>query len=202
MSKPNQMFTHELNGLKGFSPGMPWVIDRKHDIDSAATASNFLAGSLVYLSTDTNNSSKFVWKQGTALLDNTSAYNAPLYFVLFQNYNDFDVLGDDGNIVGATSGANATTGGTQAGGVMGLFVGQVSEIETTEFVNTTYAPGDLLISGATGKWTKWAGTTKQVICGAVTGGVVGNSINLNQATTGPGPNLLRIMTCWTFAKTA
>lgn len=202
MSKPNQMFTHELNGLKGFSPGMPWVVDKKLDIDSAATQSNFLAGRLAYVAQDTNNSSKIVWKQGTALLDNTSNYNAPLYYVLFQNYNDFDVVGDDGNVVGAAAGVTSVLGGSQAGGIMGVCVAQCAEIETTEYTAGTYVPGDLLISGSTGSWTKWGGTTKQVICGVVSQGIVGNSIQLNQATTGPGPNLLRLVTVWTFAKTA
>ncbi len=202
MSKPAQMFTHELNGLKGFSPGMPWVVDKKLDLDSSATAANFLAGRLVYVSTDTANATKYVWKQGAMVVDNTSStYSAPLPYILFQNYSDFDVVGDDFNIVGSAAGANATTGGVQTSGVMGVCVAQCAEIETTEYTATTYLPGDLLTSASDGKWVK-AGTTKQVICGVVSGGIVGNSIQLNQATTGPGPNLLRIVTCFTFAKTA
>ena len=62
--------------------------------------------------------------------------NRPMPMFAIQNYNDFDVNSDMGNITGSTMSTVVATGGF--------------EIETTEHKSETYSPNDLLTAASTG----------------------------------------------------
>lgn len=158
MATPDQMYDHELNGVKGFVPGQNWVVDKAVDLDSSVNAANVEAGMVAHMDPT---SKKF--KLGCAT---PTAIFAPVPFFLFQGGQDFDVLGDDGNMVGATSAGYASR-------LMGLAAVQGAEIESTEYDSGTYTPGTLLTGGTDGKLEVTPDNTSAVIiCGSVTDGVI------------------------------
>lgn len=156
MSKPAQMFDHELNGVKGFYPGMPWVVDKAIDLDGTVDETTVKAGMVAH---QDPTSKKF--KLGIGTVSTTSH---PIPVILFQNGTDFDVVGDDGNIIGAAEGG-------QSPRLSGLVVNQGAEVESTEYDSAVYAPGDLLTAGSDGKIEKYSGTGASTILGVVSDGV-------------------------------
>lgn len=111
---PAQMFDHELNPRKGWPS--PYAVDYAAEYADDETTYAF-AGRVASL--DSNG--KFV-----VGLSATSA----MAIFLFQNYTDFDVRSDVGNISGERG--------------SGLVAIGAYELQTTEFVPDTYAPNDLL----------------------------------------------------------
>jgi len=167
------MFDHELNGVKGFQPAMPWIVDKAVDLDSAVTPGSVKAGMVMH---QDPTSKKF--KLGAGVI---SATVAQMTYFVFQNGTDFDVIGDDFNLVGASSGG-------QVGRVMGVASNQAAELETTEFETGTYTPGKLLIAGADGKLENYA-SGAAILLGVVTDGVaVSEHSN--------GINVLRFHSIW------
>ena len=156
MSSPAQMFDHELNGVKGFQPGMPWIVDKAVDLDDAVTATDVKAGMVMH---QDPTSKKFKLGAGTV-----SGTVAQMTYFVFQNGDDFDVLGDDGNIVGAQSAG-------QVGRLMGVASNQAAELETTEYDSGTYTPGKLLIAGTDGKLELYV-SGAAILVGTVTDGVI------------------------------
>lgn len=111
---PAQMFDHELNPRKGWPS--PYAVDYAAEWADGETTYAF-AGRVVSL----NANGKFV-----AGLSGNSA----MAIFLFQNYTDFDVRSDVGNISGERG--------------SGLVAIGAYELQSTEFVADTYAPNDLL----------------------------------------------------------
>jgi len=160
MAKPAQMFDSELNGTKGLYPAMPWVVDKAVDLDSTIMDSptnlaKVKAGRVVTIDPT---SKRFILGLGTI-----TTTKHPMPFVLFQNGSDFDVVGDDGNMVGAAP------QGVLRGRPMGIATCTSAEVETTEYVAATYVPGEMLISDSDGKWTKYV-SGASTICGVVSDG--------------------------------
>jgi len=153
MTAPSQMFTHELNGVKGFIPAQPWVVDKTANVASGVTLTNCLAGRIVSL----NTSGEWIMGVGTI-----TANSRPMPFVLFQSAGDFDVVGDDGNFTGAQR------SGVQ-NRITGVCVAQCAELQSTEYTTgVTYAPGELLTaSDTTGLIVKTSGTSAATIIGVV-----------------------------------
>ena len=79
---PSQMFTHELNPLKGWPS--PYAVDKRGQADSGVTGIN--AGSVCYISPSTG-------------LINLGTINGYMGLFAFQGENEFDVNGDTGNII-------------------------------------------------------------------------------------------------------
>lgn len=184
MSTPAQMFDHCLNPVKGFQPAMPWVVDKAVTLKTGITASTAKAGRVVSIDTasgsDGNPESRR-WILGTG---STTATSAPLPFLLFQTGTDFDVLGDDGNIVGATS------GGTMLSRMMGLACTTAAEVETTEYdSNDTFTPGKLLVADSDGIVNVIAGSGAATVLGVVSDGLITSPHNRSAS-------LLRFHTCY------
>lgn len=143
---PSQMYDHELNPVKGWPS--PYAVDYSAEFATGQTTYAF-AGRVVSL--DAN---------GEFNIGLTSTHAMPIF--LFQNYTDFDVRSDIGNISGEKG--------------SGLVGAGAYELQTTEFVAGNYAPNALLTvddgSGTAadvGKLT--AGTIgTDLIVGVVSGG--------------------------------
>lgn len=119
---PAQMYDHTLVSVKG--------PDRLNRLDfSAAPADNstILPGAVVSIDASSN------IVEGCAVGIDA---NRPMPMFALQGTDDFDANSDVGNISGGVQSALVATGGF--------------EIETTEFVDTTYAPNDLLTAGTAG----------------------------------------------------
>lgn len=162
MSNPAQMFDHELNGVKGFIPASPWVVDKALDLHADITdPSTVNAGAVVHMDPSTS-----TWKLGRGTVSRAGT-TAPMPFLVFQNGDDFDVLGDNGNITGAAD------SGAQRARVMGVAVNMGAEIESTEFEDADYEPGDLLDADATtGKLQLVATSGAAMILGVVSDGII------------------------------
>ena len=168
MASPAQMFDSELNGTKALYPGQPWVVDKTVDLDTTVMASptelaKVKPGRVVSISPTTQ---KFIVGPGSI-----TGTRCPMPFVLFQGGSDFDVVGDDGNFTGAAP------QGALRGRPTGFATCMAAEVETTEYVDATYAPGDLLISDSDGKWTKYVSGAACLI------GVVSTGENADGTTT-------------------
>lgn len=154
------MFTNLLDGLKGFNRGSPWVVDKVLTKNSGESNA-IKAGTVLYQYNATT------WKVGQPAV--TTTY-APVPFLAIQNDTDFDVVGDDGNIVGANS------SGTQLANISAVSCAQHAEFESTCYdtgvTSTLYTPGKLLTSNGSGKPTLFSGTGTAVILGVVSDGVV------------------------------
>lgn len=121
MSKPAQMFDHELNPVKGWPS--PYAVDKSLDLDGSKVA---LRGMVLSI----NNNGKFV----------VGLYCGAMPIFALNSSGDFDVRGDDGNLVGGASGAAHMSGLVAVGGL---------EVESTEFDATaTYLPNTMLTAGA------------------------------------------------------
>ena len=140
---PAQMFTNELNGVKGFFPGQAWVVDKALPLASGETAANALAGRVVHI----NSSGEFELGGGAP-----TVATAPMTFLLFNSNDDFDVVGDLGNLVGAqpTTGSGGTGTGEYASVLTGVCTAQAAEVESTEFdTGDTFTPGACLVGADT-----------------------------------------------------
>lgn len=111
---PGQMFDHELNPRKGWPS--PYAVDYAAEYASGETTYAF-AGRVASL--DAN---------GKFELGLASTHAMAIF--LFQNYTDFDVRSDVGNISGERG--------------SGLVAIGAYELQSTEFVADSYAPNDLL----------------------------------------------------------
>lgn len=166
--KPAQAYDHELNPVKGWPS--PYALDKTLPIDQSGdektvlNISPVLAGQVGFK--DDTTPFSFVWSPTTSTA--TPAF-APMPLFVFNSGNDFDAIGDHGNIVGAI------TGGTRAPAVLCLPACGAFELQTTEFVAGSYKPGDLLVSNLTGKVTLAdpdEGSLGQIVCGCVSDGKV------------------------------
>jgi hypothetical protein len=159
------MYDHMLNALKGWPTA--WAVDKVANLadDSAAV----LAGSVMSLNSD----GEFV----LGLIENAMAVFA------LQNSTDFDVVGDEGNIVGK---------GSSIPRISGLVAAGAYELETTEFVSSEgLVPNAALTSPAPGVSNAGklaVGTVyTDTICGVVSDGVVNNCY---------GVEMLRFWPAW------
>lgn len=195
-----QMYDNELQGLKGFYPGQPWVVDKTLPVESGVTV---LAGQVVHIKSDS--SGGFVWGLGSGTTGNTSA---PIPFLAMQNSTDFDVVGDIGtdgtyNIVGAERGANDAAAGVSQPNLSALactFAAEV-EVNSSAFDAAALTTGDLLVSGVDGKLEK-KGTSIPSGSGVTVCGVVSDcSVDASGNSTVTNPqdgtiNVLRFHTCY------
>ena len=174
--KPDQMFTNELNGHKGWPS--PYAIDKAVTFDSSVTVDRIKPGRVAYI--ETSSGANPLFKLGTAQPSNTKA---PMPFFLFQGGKDYDVVGDHGNIVGARmktrSDYDNETGTARAARIMGLAACAGYELDTTEFITSgnTFDSGDFLVSSNDdnadeGKLTKANGGVAEMVCGVVSEGQV------------------------------
>jgi hypothetical protein len=176
MSLPNQMYTHELNGVKGFFEGQPWVVDKAADLASGTVYN----GGIVSM----NTSGKFV----PAVSGSNT--NFPMVFFVYNNSTDFDVIGDDFNIVGAP-----TSGTSNVARMAGVACSFAAEIETTEFKSGTYQPGDLLVPGTSSDLGKVA----KYVSGACTLiGVVSNGVNSDGTLTSEHSSSVKLLRLYTI----
>lgn len=185
MPDANQMYAHELNGVKGFLPANSFVVDKTAPLDADETAANALAGRVVHLVGNGAAARTFVL--GSAAL---TATNAPMPFFLFQNADDYDVIGPGFNFTGAGVGGHAPV-------LMGLAANFGAEIESTEYVtggSPSYNSGDLLFGAATTGLLTKLDDEAVVCCGVVSDGL---SISELGDRGGPGVvRLLRFHTCY------
>lgn len=172
--KPAQMYDHELNPVKGW-PG-EWAVDKNVDFDPSVEDEKIKAGRVAHIDPVTR---KFKMGLGTY-----TGTNCPVPFFLFQNGRDFDVVGDHGNLIGATWPA------TRHRNVMGLAATGGYELETTGYVaEGTYNPGDLLSANADGELTVIDAAGDLPVCGVVSDGKVPHDHK-------PGSYLLRFHTAF------
>ena len=153
MSKPAQMYDHELNPVKGWPS--PYAVDKAAHVD-LETGEVVNRGMVMSLNAAGN------FQLGLACA-------AMPIFALNSN-GDFDVVGDDGNLVGS---------GTGVSNMSGLVAVTALEVESTEFDTTeVYLPNQALTAGAPGAAD--AGVIKpgvfytDTICGVVSDGAVIN----------------------------
>ena len=159
MSTPAQMFDHELNPVKGWPS--PYAVDKAAEYVAADDSEVAYRGQVVSL----NAQAKFQLGLECAAM--------PIF--LLNTSTDFDVVGDDGNLVGNGSGIPKMSGLVAVSGL---------ELESTEFDSTgSYAPNDKLTAGAPGDADAGvikAGTAyEDTICGVVSDGVVQNEFKKN-----------------------
>lgn len=171
------MFTNHLNLIKGGKPGQPWVADRASL--KKAGQGTIVAGCVVHLD-PANTSGSPAWKRG---LPTPTPTTAAVPYLAWNSDTDFDVIGDDYNMVGAGDG----TGTSQQALITAICCAQSSEVETPNFVDDTYAPGDLLISDASGVLKQATGGANEIIVGVVTDGIVPSAYKSTQ-------DVLRFMT--------
>jgi hypothetical protein len=151
MSTPAQMFDHELNGLKGWPN--PYAVDKHANLKEGDTV---IAGQVMCLDANAD--------FNVGLTENAMAIFA------LQNSDDFDVISDDGGLVG---------GGQDIPRMSGLVAVGAFELESTEFnSSSTYNPNTPLTSPAPGAAN--AGRLDvgvvytDTICGVTSDGVVSN----------------------------
>jgi len=151
MSTPAQMFDHELNALKGWPS--PYAVDKVANLYSGDAV---IAGQVMSLEVGGS------FRPGLAV-DSVGIF-------ALQNSTDFDVVSDDGGMVGGPGGVARMSGLVALGAY---------ELESTEFDSSkTYNPNALLTSPVPGAanagrltlGTKWTDT----VCGVVSDGVVTN----------------------------
>lgn len=152
MAKPAQMYDHELNPVKGWPN--PYATDKaaKMSLEIGQTAYRGMVASL----------------NAAAQLQVGLACAAMPIFLL-NTSTDFDVVGDDGNLVGSTGLPNMS----------GLVAVNGLELESTEYDTAeTYLPNQALTAGAPGDAD--AGVIKpgtpyaDTLCGIVSDGVLTN----------------------------
>jgi hypothetical protein len=205
MPSPNQMITNELNPVKGWPS--PYAVDKTLAVNIGATSTATqltLADAKTYfvsgrVATQLSTNGKLVLG-----VQDHAAGICPMPLFIFPNARDFDVLGDDGNMVGMnTQGVNfAYTGGgnspfTPAPLVTGLVAVGSYELETTEWQAADVAnlvPGRLLTASAqdatnattlgnSGRLLSFTATpgVAKVVCGVVSDGLI-NSEFVNAPT--------------------
>ena len=155
---PNQMFTHDLNAVKGWPSTS--AVDKSAALDDAEVSSTLFEGMVVHIDAA---SSKI--KRGVA------SRAMPMF--LIQNADDFDANSDKGNI---------------SGGIVSALVAIGSyELQTTEYSAGTYAPNvPLKADAATGKViSTTGGQTGQDIVGICSSGIIPNAYGKNVITFWP-----------------
>lgn len=118
------MFDHLLDVVGGPVPGTPYALMKAAKIASGQTAAYFLAGRVVSLD---SNGDFVIGAEAPA----AGGASLPMPMFLVNSYNDFDVAGDAGNIVGADS------AGTNTPKLSALVATGGFEIETTEYTSAT-----------------------------------------------------------------
>lgn len=175
MATPRQMFDNMLDGIKGWPS--PYALDKHGNV--ADGEDTILPGQVISL----NANGRF--QLGLEC-------NAMPIFA-WPRSDDFDVVGDDGNLVGAGNGS--PTDGAPIPNIMGLVATGSYEVQSTEYDSAeTYAPNTPLTAGVPGAADE--GTIKptsdgnfygETVCGVVSDGVVGSehshAINLLQFWT-------------------
>jgi hypothetical protein len=150
MSKPDQMFDHVLDAIKGWPS--PYAVDKHADLANGEVVIRGMVMSM-------NASQQF----------EAGLFCGAMPVFALQNSTDFDVVGDDGNLVGST-GLARMSGLVAVGGY---------EVETTEYDATAaYAPNDCLTSpepgeANAGRLEKGVAYT-DTICGVVSNGALTN----------------------------
>lgn len=151
MSKPPQMFDHVLDHLKGWPS--PYALDKSADVADGET---IIQGQVMSLDANANFVAGLVCGGVAVFALNGSS--------------DFDVVGDDGNLVG---------GGTATARQSGLVALGPFELESTEYDTAdTFAPNDVLTSPEPGQSN--AGRIQlgvaftDTICGVVSDGTLLN----------------------------
>jgi len=153
------MFDQMLDAIKGWPS--PYALDKA--VDLVAGSPEVVAGRVLSM----NASAKF--QLGLEC-------NAMPIFA-WQSSTDFDVVGDDGNLVG--SGGGDPTGGEPVPKLSGLVATGSYELQSTEFDATgSYAPNAPLTAGAPGaadagiiKLTADGNFYGETVCGVVSDGV-------------------------------
>ena len=118
------MFDHLLDVVGGPVPGTPYALMKTGKIASGQTAAYFLAGRVVSLD---SNGDFVIGAEAPA----AGGASLPMPMFLVNSYNDFDVAGDAGNIVGADS------AGTNTPKLSAIVATGGFEIETTEYTSAT-----------------------------------------------------------------
>ena len=120
MSKPAQMFDHELNPVKGWPS--PYAVDKSLDLVGDKACNRGMVMSI-------NSNGKFV----------VGLYCAAMPIFALNSSGDFDVRGDDGNLVGGLGGVSHMSG---------LVAVSALEVESTEYdAAETYLPNTPLTAG-------------------------------------------------------
>ncbi len=184
-----QSFTHELNPVKGWPS--PYALDKS------------VYAALTNIQTDGENiafagmvghidATAATLKLGIpAITADANSNIIPMPLFLFQNGDDFDVLSPTGNSAYGWVGADAAdaasaTGGLTQKAIIGTLPASGSfELETTEYVATTYSPGHVLTSDIPGhadagklRKATVSGASRtaalQILCGVVSDGLINN----------------------------
>lgn len=153
--KPAQMFDNILDSPKGWPS--PYALDKAIGLDGSVTHTDVKAGMGVHV-----DPSSGLAKLGGGT---NSATRAPVIFFVFQNGDDFDVVGDHGNMTGALASGRGPV-------LMGLSCTGALELETSAYVTGTYAPGDLLDVNSSGELKVVTAQETSVVCGVVSDGTV------------------------------
>ena len=158
MSKPAQMYDHELNPVKGWPS--PYAVDKSADMVLGEDEVAY-RGQVASL----NSNAKFQLGLECAAM--------PIF--LLNTSKDYDVVGDDYNLVGNGTGVPRMSGVVAIGGY---------EVESTEYDEASvYAPNDALTAGAPGAAD--AGVLQpgelyaDTICGVVSDGTAMNEFKRN-----------------------
>jgi hypothetical protein len=122
---PAQMFDHELNVVKGWPS--PYAVDKTKPIGTLVDDEVIFAGRVVQLGSVSPDIGK--WLPGCA---NATGLNAPMPCFAWPNQADFDVSSDVGNISG--------------GNLVALVASGAYEMESTEYMTSTFLPGDALVA--------------------------------------------------------
>ena len=158
---PAQMFDHELNPTKGWPS--PYAVDKALPPATGVTAIN--AGTGVSIDPTT----------GNLVLGFSTAGAMAMW--AFQGQNDFDVNGDVGNII--------------SGNINCLVAIGSYELETTEYIGTSFPPQTpLTLDASTGKVEAAGGgiTGTADVCGVVS--------NLGPILNAYGKNVVRFWPCY------
>lgn len=183
---PRLNIAHEVNPFKAFVPSAPWVLDKVLPVDATILTGTLKAGMAV------SPSATNTWLLGVPA-PTAAVVNVP--YIAFQNDDDFDVVGQIGNIVGVqTNTANGLP--IAAGGVNGISCAAGYELETTAFTGTPIT-GNPLTSAAVGPTagllaaTTIVPGTPNTILGVVTDGIINSEFTgINPAA----PQRLRFVT--------
>ena len=124
MSNPAQMYDHELNPVKGWPS--PYAVDKAADVALESASQVIYRGQVMSLN-------------AAAKLQLGLDCGAMPIFAL-NTSTDYDVVSDDGGLVGASDGGPRMSGLVAVGGL---------EVESTEYDSTeSYAPNAALTAGA------------------------------------------------------
>lgn len=187
-----QMYTHELNPLKGWPS--PAALDKRGELDTAVdTVGTVYAGMVVSKASN----GKLI--RGVPLALKASGF-APMPIFVFQNASDFDVTIDSTSLLGAPGTVNivgvssSDAGSTTAVSVRPILGGLVAtggyELQTTEFVGTPTtgqvltSPTTAISSGDGGK-LKVANNGSTVPAGTIIVAVVSDGVTSSDFIGGP-----------------